>query len=135
MVARRTPSANPGIDQQITRSPSTVGVIALSAKMAKADGIITRDEVKAFKEAFRVSDGEIKQVARIFNLAKEDVTGYEAFAEDLVNVFKGNRELLEDVLEVSFTSPKPTRCCTLRKNSFSGTWQALRIDGHRVQLR
>src|SRR4026208_2139909 len=82
--------------------PFTVGVIALSAKMAKADGIITRDEVKAFKEAFRVSDGEIKQVARIFNLAKEDVTGYEAFAEDLVNVFKGNRELLEDVLEGLF---------------------------------
>jgi DnaJ like chaperone protein len=82
--------------------PFTVGVIALSAKMAKADGIITRDEVKAFKEAFRVSDGEIKQVARIFNLAKEDVTGYEAFAEDLVNVFKGNRKLLEDVLEGLF---------------------------------
>ena len=82
--------------------PFTVGVIALSAKMAKADGIITRDEVKAFKEAFRVSDGQMKQVARIFNLAKEDVTGYEAFAEDLVNVFEGNRKLLEDVLEGLF---------------------------------
>ena len=82
--------------------PFTVGVIALSAKMAKADGVITRDEVKAFKEAFRVSDGEMKHVARIFNLAKEDVTGYEAFAEDLVNVFKGNRKLLEDVLEGLF---------------------------------
>jgi DnaJ like chaperone protein len=82
--------------------PFTVGVIALSAKMAKADGVVTRDEVKAFKEAFRVSDGEMKQVARIFNLAKEDVTGYEAFAEDLVNVFKGNRKLLEDVLEGLF---------------------------------
>jgi DnaJ like chaperone protein len=85
-----------------TEVPFTVGVIALSAKMAKADGIITRDEVKAFKEAFRVSDGEMKQVARIFNLAKEDVTGYEAFAEDLVNVFEGNRKLLEDVLEGLF---------------------------------
>src|SRR5262249_24382408 len=82
--------------------PFTVGVIALSAKMAKADGVITRDEVNAFKEAFRVSDGEMKHVARIFNLAKEDVTGYESFAEDLVNVFKGNRKLREDVLEGLF---------------------------------
>ena len=82
--------------------PFTVGVIALSAKMAKADGVITRDEVKAFKEAFRVSDGEMKHVARVFNLAKEDVTGYEDFAEDLVSVFKGNRKLLEDVLEGLF---------------------------------
>jgi DnaJ like chaperone protein len=82
--------------------PFTVGVIALSAKMAKADGVITRDEVKAFKEAFRVSDGDMKEVARIFNLAKEDVTGYEAFAEELVDVFEGNRKLLEDVLEGLF---------------------------------
>jgi DnaJ like chaperone protein len=82
--------------------PFAVAVIALGAKMAKADGVITKDEVKAFKEAFRVSDGEMNQVARVFNLAKEDVTGYEAFAEDLVNVFKGNRQLLEDVLEGLF---------------------------------
>ena len=82
--------------------PFTVGVIALSAKMAKADGVITKDEVKAFKDAFRVSDGEMKHVARVFNLAKEDVTGYEDFAEDLVMVFKGNRKLLEDVLEGLF---------------------------------
>ena len=82
--------------------PFTLGVIALSAKMANADGVITRDEVKAFKEAFRVSDGEMKHVARVFNLAKEDVTGYEDFAEDLVSVFKGNRKLLEDVLEGLF---------------------------------
>src|SRR5215475_4876501 len=90
---------DPSADNEV---PFTVGVIALSAKMAKADGVITRDEVKAFKEAFRVSEGEMKHVARIFNLAKEDVTGYEAFAEDLVNVFKGNRKLLEDVLEGLF---------------------------------
>jgi DnaJ like chaperone protein len=82
--------------------PFTVGVIALSAKIAKADGVVTRDEVKAFKEAFRVSDGEMKHAARVFNLAKEEVTGYEAFADELVTIFKGNRKLLEDVLEGLF---------------------------------
>jgi tellurite resistance protein TerB len=44
-----------------------VGVIVLSAKMAKADGIVAADEVKAFKEAFRVSATEMKQVAPVFN--------------------------------------------------------------------
>src|SRR5678809_1697719 len=34
--------------------PFTLGIIALSAKMAKADGRVTRDEVEAFKGAFRV---------------------------------------------------------------------------------
>jgi DnaJ like chaperone protein len=80
----------------------TVGVIALSAKMAKSDGVVTKDEVDAFKEAFKVSDLEMRQAARIFNLAKLDVAGYEACAEQLVTAFKGNRKLLEDVLEGLF---------------------------------
>ena len=54
--------------------PFTVGVIALSAKIAKADGVVTRDEVKAFKEAFKVSDVAMKHVARVFSLAKEEPT-------------------------------------------------------------
>jgi DnaJ like chaperone protein len=82
--------------------PFTLGIIALSAKMAKADGHITRDEVEAFKDAFKVSPGEMKEAARAFNLAKRDATGYEVFAAELVELFKGNRKLLEDVLEGLF---------------------------------
>ena len=80
----------------------TVGVIMLGAKMAKADGVVSADEVNAFKDAFKVSNAEMKQAARVFNLAKQDVAGYEACAEQLVIVFKGNRKLLEDVLEGLF---------------------------------
>jgi DnaJ like chaperone protein len=75
-----------------------VGVIVLGAKMAKADGSVTTDEVKAFKEAFNVSAAEMKQAAHVFNLAKQDMAGYEACAEQLVTLFRGNRKLLEDVL-------------------------------------
>jgi DnaJ like chaperone protein len=82
--------------------PFTVGVIVLCAKMAKADGSVTTDEVKAFKEAFNVSAAEMKQAARVFNLAKQDMTGYKPCAEQLVTIFKGNRKLLEDVLEGLF---------------------------------
>jgi DnaJ like chaperone protein len=82
--------------------PFTVGMIALGAKMAKSDGVITRDEVSAFRKAFNVSDGEMKDVARIFNLAKEDTTGYEACADQLVAVLKGDRKLLDYVLEGLF---------------------------------
>ena len=80
----------------------TVGVIALGAKMAKADGIVTRDEVIAFKEVFKVPEGEIKNVSRIFDLAKQDIVGYEAYAQQLASLLKGNRKLLEDVLEGLF---------------------------------
>jgi DnaJ like chaperone protein len=78
----------------------TAGVIALGAKMAKADGVVTGDEVKAFKEAFKVSAVEMKRAARVFNLAKQDVAGYEAYADQLATMF--NRKLLEDVLEGLF---------------------------------
>ena len=87
----------------------TVGVIALGAKMAKADGVVTDDEVNAFKEVFKVPPGEMTNVARIFNLAKQDVTGYEAFADQLAAIFKGNRKLLEDVLEGLFHIAKADR--------------------------
>jgi DnaJ like chaperone protein len=77
-------------------------MIALAAKMAKVDGVITKDEVLAFKKAFKVSDLEMKQAAHVFNLAKQDVGGYEACAEELVTVFKGDRKMLEYVLEGVF---------------------------------
>jgi DnaJ like chaperone protein len=80
----------------------TVGVIALGAKMAKADGIVTRDEVLAFKEVFKVPDGEMENVSRIFNLAKQDIVGYESYAEQLASLLKDNPRLLEDVLEGLF---------------------------------
>ena len=82
--------------------PFTVGVIVLSAKMAKADGTVDADEVKAFKEAFKISAAEMKQVAPIFNSAKRDATNFETCAEQLVAVFNGNRKVLEDVLDGLF---------------------------------
>lgn len=80
----------------------TVGVISLGAKMAKADGIVTRDEVIAFKEVFKVPEGEIENVSRIFDLAKQDVHGYEVYADQLASLLKSNRDLLADVLEGLF---------------------------------
>lgn len=77
----------------------TVGVIALGAKMAKADGVVSKDEVKAFKQVFRVPEGEADNVAHVFNLAKQDVAGYEAYADQLAALFREDRQLLEDVLE------------------------------------
>jgi DnaJ like chaperone protein len=80
----------------------TIGVIALGAKMAKADGIVTRDEVMAFKEVFKIPDGEMENVSRVFNLAKQDIVGYVAYANQLASLLTRNRKLLEDVLEGLF---------------------------------
>jgi DnaJ like chaperone protein len=80
----------------------TIGVIALGAKMAKADGVVSPVEVAAFKEVFRVPGREVPNVARVFDLAKQDVAGFESYAEQLASLFHDNRGLLEDVLEGLF---------------------------------
>lgn len=77
----------------------TIAVIALSAKMAKADGIVSPLEVAAFRRVFTSAPEEAANVERIFNLAKQDVAGYEAYADQIASLLKDNKKLLQDVLE------------------------------------
>lgn len=83
----------------------SIAMIALSAKMAKADGVVTPAEVRAFQQIFEVPEDERKHVARLYNLAKADVAGFEAYAEKLARLCgsgEGNCPLLEDILDGLF---------------------------------
>ena len=80
----------------------TIGMIALGAKMAKADGIVTGEEVKAFKQVFHVPQSELAAVARVFNLAKQDVAGYDSYARQIARLFHANASTLENVMDGLF---------------------------------
>jgi DnaJ like chaperone protein len=80
----------------------TIGMIGLGAKMAKADGVVTQDEIRAFKQVFHIPDAELATVARVFNLAKQDVAGYETYARQIAKLFEARHEVLEDVLDGLF---------------------------------
>jgi len=83
----------------------SVAVIALSAKMAKADGIVAPEEVRAFQEIFAVPQSEARNVARLYNLAKQDVAGYQAYAARVAGMCgsgETNCAMLEDVLDGLF---------------------------------
>lgn len=80
----------------------TVAMIALSAKMAKADGVVTGDEEIAFLDLFQVPKGEERNVARLFNLAKQDVAGFETYADRLAGLFPQDGETLVDILDGLF---------------------------------
>ncbi len=80
----------------------TIGMIGLGAKMAKADGVVTADEISAFKQVFHIPDGELAAVARVFNLAKQDVAGFETYARQISKLFDARHEVLEDVLDGLF---------------------------------
>nr|WP_155197699.1 molecular chaperone DjiA [Roseibium hamelinense] len=77
-------------------------MIALSAKMAKADGVVTNDEVIAFQELFDVPEGEERNVARLFNLAQQDVAGFDVYAKKLADLFPYDRKTLFDILDGLF---------------------------------
>lgn len=85
--------------QQIT---FTIGVIVLSAKMAKADGSVSREEVDVFKRAFQVPPGEAKNVGRIFDQAKQDSAGFEPYARQLAGLFRDEPAVLEQLLDILF---------------------------------
>lgn len=76
----------------------TVGVIVLSAKMAKADGLVQRVEIEAFKRIFHVPDSELRNVGRLFDAAKLDSAGFEPYAKQLAQMFADRPEVLEELL-------------------------------------
>ncbi len=88
----------------------TIAVIALGAKMAKADGEVTRDEVAAFRQIFAIDRDEEANAARVFNLARQDVAGFDAYARKVSAMFRSEQErlcaddrnVLIDVLEGLF---------------------------------
>lgn len=80
----------------------TIAVIALGAKMAKADGQVTRDEVTAFKEVFHIAAQDEQGAAKVFNLARQDVAGYEEYAIRIRDMFSAQPETLRDLLEGLF---------------------------------
>jgi len=75
-----------------------IAVIVLSAKMAKADGTVTRDEVEAFKRLFHVPPDEIKNVGRVFDQARKDSHGFEPYARQVGRMFRDNPAVLEELL-------------------------------------
>ncbi len=80
----------------------SAAMIALSAKMAKADGVVTAEEVEAFRELFQIPDGEADNVSRLYNLAKQDVAGYDAYASRVATLFANDPDILQDVLDGLF---------------------------------
>ncbi|MCH8862230.1 MAG: TerB family tellurite resistance protein [Proteobacteria bacterium] len=91
--------AGEGATRKIT---FTIGVIALSAKMAKADGQVTRDEIEAFREVFKIPPHEVRNVGRVFDMARKDTAGYEAYAAQIARLFKETPQVLEDLLGALF---------------------------------
>ena len=88
--------------QQNAQEVFALSLIILSAKLSKADGHVSKEELIAVKEKLQIPDSEIDQVAQIFNKAKDESTGYEPYAKQIAEIFKGNINVLEEVINILF---------------------------------
>lgn len=77
----------------------TIGVVVLGAKMAKADGAVTRDEIDAFKRVFRIPPEEEANVGRVFDQARRDSAGFEPYARQIANLFQPGHPVLQELLQ------------------------------------
>ncbi|MEP0518636.1 MAG: DnaJ family molecular chaperone [Hyphomicrobiales bacterium] len=96
----------------------SIAMIALSAKMAKADGIVTTDEIYAFRDIFEIPQAEQTNVARLFNLAKQDIAGFEAYAERIARLYDEDMQTLEDILDGLFHIAKADGVIHEREQAF-----------------
>ena len=79
-----------------------LSLIVLSAKLSKADGQISKEELIAVKDKLKIPENEIDQVGKIFNKAKEESSGYEPYAQQIAQIYKGNINVLEEVINILF---------------------------------
>ena len=84
----------------------TIAIIALAGKMARADGVVTEEEFNIFQRVFGVPPHEEANVRRIFNLARQDMAGFEHYAGQIARLFMGNPAMLEDILDGLFEIAK-----------------------------
>ncbi len=79
-----------------------LSLIVLSAKLSKADGQVSREELIAVKDKLKIPENELDQVGKIFNKAKEESQGYEPYAHQIAQIYRGNLNVLEEVINMLF---------------------------------
>ena len=90
-----------------------IGVVVLSAKLAKCDGPVNRAEIDAFKRQFRIPSESVRDIGRLFDQARDDAAGFEPYARELGRAFAGNKGLLEDVLTALFAIARADKPLTV----------------------
>ena len=79
-----------------------IALIILTAKLAKADGHVSREELIAIKNKLKIPEHEIDQVGKIFNKAKEDSLGYEPYAKQIAQIYRNNPAVMDEVINILF---------------------------------
>ena len=93
-----------GFQQSFVQSQQifVISLVILTAKLAKADGQVSKEELIAIKDKLKIPDHEIDQVGKIFNKAKEDSLGYEPYAKQIAQIYQNKPAVLDEVINILF---------------------------------
>ncbi len=89
---------NPGANFNQQQGVYAIGLVVLCAKLAKADGRVTTDEIEKFKKIFKIPKENMKEVGAIFNESAKSATGFEPYAEQLSMTFRRSPQMLEQII-------------------------------------
>ncbi len=107
-----------GPGHRVDDADFAIALIGLGAKMAKADGVVTRNEIAAFQQVFQAPPDGQEILARVFNLAKETTLGFDGYARRLARRFRAHPAVLEDVIDGLFHIAKADGVITSDELSF-----------------
>jgi len=96
-------------------------LVALGAKMAKADGQVRREDIRAFRQVFRTDRQTEVTIGRFFDLARQTTLGFERYAKIVAKAFRAQPGLLEDVMDGLFHIALADGIVTTEEASFLET--------------
>ena len=106
-----------------------IAVVVLAAKLAKCDGPVKRAEIDAFRRHFRIPPESVRDIGRLFDMARDSAEGFESYAAQLGDSFADNRGMLEDVLAALFVIARADGPMNLREQDFlARTYRAFGLN-------
>jgi DnaJ like chaperone protein len=107
----------------------SISVVALSAKLAKCDGPVTRAEIDMFRRQFRIPDNSVREIGRLFDQARESIEDFQSYAVPLGDAFSDNPAMLELVLGSLFAIARADGAVNAKEQVFlTGVHRAFRLD-------
>lgn len=107
-----------GPDRRVEDADFAMALIGLGAKLAKADGVVSRSERRAFYEVFRPPPEGQAALDRAFELATQTTLGFDGYARRLARRFRANSAILEDILDGLFHIAKADGAVTSSEMNF-----------------
>ena len=122
MGSKDRPNAKQFTSNQQQQAAFFTALFACLAKLAKADGVVSKEEVEKvdnfIKERFKFPSEQRLFAIKVFNQAKDDNVSYEEYASQLASLLSNNKNALVVFYELLFELAMADGILDLYRRSF-----------------